>query len=134
MKKNTYILIILSLTILLTFTIYIGISFFQENNKEFSLPSPLENIYPLPNDQVPQQVSLEVDLPVGYELVLVIDNYIIPSSEIQFIEATGVYIWKPGSNKSFESWQPGKHIIKITWNTIVGLPDFGEYEWEFTSY
>ena len=45
MKKNTYILIILSLAFLLTLTIYLGISFFQENNKEFTLPSPLENIY-----------------------------------------------------------------------------------------
>ena len=134
MKKNTYILIILSLAFLLTLTIYLGISFFQENNKEFTLPSPLENIYPLPNDQVPQQISLEIDLPVGYELTLVVDNYIIPNSEIQFVEATGVYIWKPGLNKSFETWQPGKHIIKISWDTISGLPDYGEYIWEFTSY
>jgi len=73
-------------------------------------------------------------LPVGYELTLVIDNYIIPVSEMQFVEATGVYIWKPGLNKSFESWQPGKHTIKISWDTIIGLPDYGEYIWEFTSY
>ena len=134
MTKNTYRLIILSLTGLLIFTIYLGMSFYQQNNESFVLPTPLENIYPLPNDQVPQQISLEVDLPVGYELTLVIDNYIIPVSEIQFVEATGVYIWKPGLNKSFESWQPGKHTIKISWDTITGLPDYGEYIWEFTSY
>jgi len=134
MTKNTYRLIILSLTGLLIFTIYLGMSFYQQNNDSFVLPTPLENIYPLPNDQVPQQVSLEIDLPVGYELTLIVDNYIIPESEIQYVEATGVYIWKPRINATFEQWSPGSHLIRISWDTISGLPDYGEYEWTFTTY
>ena len=134
MTKNTYRLIILSLTGLLIFTIYLGMSFYQQNNDSFVLPTPLENIYPLPNDQVPQQVSLEIDLPVGYELTLIVDNYIIPGSEIQYVEATGVYIWKPRVNGTFEQWSPGSHLIRISWDTISGLPDYGEYEWTFTTY
>jgi len=134
MTKNTYRLIILSLTGLLIFTIYLGMSFYQQNNESFVLPTPLENIYPLPNDQVPQQVSLEIDLPVGYELTLIVDNYIIPESEIQYVEATGVYIWKPRINATFEQWSPGSHLIRISWDTISGLPDYGEYEWTFTTY
>jgi len=134
MTKNTYRLIILSLTGLLIFTIYLGMSFYQQNNESFVLPTPLENIYPLPNDQVPQQVSLEIDLPVGYELTLIVDNYIIPENEIQYVEATGVYIWKPRINATFEQWSPGSHLIRISWDTISGLPDYGEYEWTFTTY
>jgi len=134
MTKNTYRLIILSLTGLLIFTIYLGMSFYQQNNESFVLPTPLENIYPLPNDQVPQQISLEVDLPVGYELTLIVDNYIIPENEIQYVEATGVYIWKPRVNWTFEQWNPGSHLIRISWDTISGLPDYGEYEWTFTTY
>jgi len=134
MTKNTYRLIILSLTGLLIFTIYLGMSFYQQNNESFVLPTPLENIYPLPNDQVPQQVSLEIDLPVGYELTLIVDNYIIPENEIQYVEATGVYIWKPRVNRTFEQWSPGSHLIRISWDTISGLPDYGEYEWTFTTY
>ena len=76
MKKNTYRLIILSLTALLSLTIYFGISFYQNNNETKELPSVIENISPLPNDQVPQQASLEIDLPVGYQLTLIVDNYI----------------------------------------------------------
>ena len=134
MKKNTYRLIILSLTALLSLTIYFGISFYQNNNETKELPSVIENISPLPNDQVPQQASLEIDLPVGYELTLVVDNFIIPSSEILYIEGTGVYVWNPGPNKTFEVWNPGKHEIKITWSRVTGLPDVGEFTWTFSTY
>ena len=134
MTKQTYRFIILLLTGLLILVITWGVTFSQNNNEELVLPYSLENIYPLPYDQVPQQASLEIDLPVGYELTLIVDNYIIPQSEIQYVEATGVYIWRPGPNKTFETWNPGKHSVKISWDTSTGLPDFGEYEWEFTTY
>ena len=134
MKKNTYRLIILSLTVLLSLTIYFGISFSQNNNETKELPSVIENISPLPNDQVPQQASLEIDLPVGYELTLIVDNYIIPTSEILYIEGTGVYVWKPGLNKTFEVWNPGNHEITITWSMVIGLPDVGEFSWTFSTY
>ena len=134
MTKQTYRFIILLLTGLLALVITWGISFSQDNSEELVLPNSLENIYPLPYDQVPQQASLEIDLPVGYRLTLIVDNYIIPQSEIQYVEATGVYIWRPGPNKTFETWNPGKHTVRISWDTITGLPDFGEYKWEFTTY
>ena len=134
MTKQTYRFIILLLTGLLALVITWGVTFSQDNNEELVLPNSLENIYPLPYDQVPQQASLEIDLPVGYQLTLIVDNYIIPQSEIQYVEATGVYIWRPGPNKTFETWNPGKHNVRISWDTTTGLPDFGEYEWEFTTY
>ena len=81
MTKQTYRFIILLLTALLILVITWGVTFSQNNNEELVLPNSLENIYPLPYDQVPQQVSLEIDLPAGYELTLIVDNYIIPKSE-----------------------------------------------------
>ena len=80
MTKQTYRFIILLLTGLLALVITWGISFSQDNSEELVLPNSLENIYPLPYDQVPQQASLEIDLPVGYQLTLIVDNYIIPVS------------------------------------------------------
>ena len=77
MTKQTYRFIILLLTGLLALVITWGISFSQDNSEELVLPNSLENIYPLPYDQVPQQASLEIDLPVGYQLTLIVDNYII---------------------------------------------------------
>ncbi|MAB95737.1 MAG: hypothetical protein CL496_00725 [Actinobacteria bacterium] len=134
MSKQTYRICILLLTALLFLVIAWGVSFYQDNDEELILPDALENIYPLPNDQVPQQASLEIDLPVAYRLVLIVDNYIIPESEIQYVDATGLYIWKPGPNKTFETWKPGKHYVRITWDTVTGLPDYGEYSWEFSTY
>ena len=72
MTKQTYRFIILLLTGLLALVITWGISFSQDNSEELVLPNSLENIYPLPYDQVPQQASLEIDLPVGYQLTLIV--------------------------------------------------------------
>ena len=69
MKKNTYRLIFLSLSLLLFLTIYVGVNFYQDNDELVVLPAVIEGISPLPNYQVPQQTSLEINLPVDYEIV-----------------------------------------------------------------
>jgi len=112
-------------------TVFIGVNFYQDNDETIELPIVIEGISPLPNYQVPQQTSIEINLPVDYEIVLIVNNYIIPSSEIMNVEATGVFIWKPGPNKTFESWNPGEQNIRITWSKVVGLPDVGEFSWKF---
>jgi aspartyl-tRNA synthetase len=98
------------------------------------LPDVIESLSPMPRAQVPQQTILEIDLPIGYEIELFIDDYRISSNEIEHIEGTGVYRWKPGPGKSFESWTPGEHVVKIYWDTSIGLPDIGEFVWEFSTY
>ena len=70
MSKNTYRFIILLLTGLLIFVIWWGVSFSRNNSEIVELPQVIEDIYPLPNDQVPQQSSIIVDVPVGYEICL----------------------------------------------------------------
>ena len=134
MNKNTYRFIILLLTGLLIFVIYYGVTFSINNSEVVELPQVVEEIYPLPNDQVPQQSSIRVDLPVGYEITLIVDNYIIPESEIRFQDAIGMFTWRPGPNKSFESWIAGKHTVTIQWSKVTGLPDVGEFSWIFYTY
>ena len=134
MNKNSYRFILLLLAILLFLTISLGINFSSSRNTVPELPDVIESLSPMPGTQVPQQTILEIDLPIGYEIEIIIDDYRISSNEIEFIEGTGVYRWKPGPGKSFESWTPGEHIVKIYWDTSVGLPDIGEFVWEFSTY
>ena len=134
MSKNTYRFIILLLTGLLIFVIWWGVSFSRNNSEIVELPQVIEDIYPLPNDQVPQQSSIIVDVPVGYEIVLIVDNYIIPSNEILFQDAIGLATWRPGPNKSFETWLAGKHTVVVQWSKTTGLPNVGEFSWIFYTY
>lgn len=83
---------------------------------------------------MPQQSSIIVDVPVGYEIVLIVDNYIIPSNEILFQDAIGLATWRPGPNKSFETWLAGKHTVVVQWSKTTGLPDVGEFSWIFYTY
>ena len=76
MKKNTYRLIFLSLSFLLVLTVSVGVNFYQDNEESIDLPIVIEGISPLPNYQVPQQSSIEINLPVDYEIVLIVNNYI----------------------------------------------------------
>ena len=134
MKKNTYRFILFLLAIVLILTVSLGINYSSSRSAVPELPDVIESLSPMPRAQVPQQTILEIDLPIGYEIELFIDDYRISSNEIEYIEGTGVYRWKPGPGKSFESWGPGVHTIKINWDTSVGLPDVGEFVWEFSTY
>ena len=92
MTKNTYRFIILLLTALLFLVIWWGVSFSQNNNQEIELPDAIENIYPLPYDQVPQQVSLEIDFPVGYELTLIVITTLFQRKKFNMLKQL-VYIF-----------------------------------------
>ena len=70
MKKNTYRLIFLSLTLLLMLTVFIGVNFYQDNDETIELPTVIEGISPLPNYQVPQQTSIEINSLVEPKLYL----------------------------------------------------------------
>ena len=134
MKKNTYRFILFLLAILLILTISLGINFSSSRDTVTRLPDVLESLSPMPGTQIPKQTVLEIDLHVGYTIDLFVDGYRISSNEIEFIEGTGVYKWRPGPGRSFESWSPGKHTVRIMWDTTVGLPDIGEFTWEFSTY
>ena len=86
MKKNTYRFILLLLGILLFLTISMGINFSSSLNEEMELPDAIESLSPMPGSQVPQQTTIEIDMPVGYEIVLYIDDYRVSDNEIEHLE------------------------------------------------
>lgn len=97
-----------------------------------TLPEPLQSVFPLPNDVVARQTGIEVDLPIGYELTLSIDGIHIPPDEITVLEGVGRHRWRPAPGRTIEQWEPGSHLIEITWDRVAGgRPDPGGFSWTF---
>jgi hypothetical protein len=97
-----------------------------------ALPAPLERVSPPPGDAVVGQVTIEIDLPVGYVIDLVVDGFIVPRDELVVVDALGVYRWSPGPGRALEQWEPGEHLIEVSWDRIPGrLPDPGVFSWRF---
>lgn len=94
------------------------------------VPEPLEAISPRRGDLVPPQTAIEIDLPVGYRAEIFVDGWPVPDAV--FVEGTGVYRWSPSpSSPTITEWTPGEHTVRVVWDTIVGFPDPGEFEWTF---
>ena len=141
MTKQQYRLIYGLLGTALFIVILLGIAFGSPGESGPGLPDAIESVYPATNTQETQFAKMEVDVPIGYAAVLWIDfrgnsdgspNWFrVPDSEITHVVATGVYEWRPGPYKLLESWIPGNQRLKVTYETTTGLPDTGEYEWNF---
>ena len=78
-----------------------------------------------------RQTQLVIDLGVGYDIDLVIDGVAIQDAELDVVEETGRFTWTPGPGKAFEEWTPGLHVIEVTWDRTIGLPDPGSLRWSF---
>lgn len=92
------------------------------------LPAPLEEVFPAPGDTVLGPPTVQIDLPVGYAISLVIDGRPVPPDEIVVTEAVGVFRWQPG----VDGWRAGEHTIEVAWDTLPGrLPDPGAFSWRF---
>ena len=96
-----------------------------------NLPDPVENFSPADGAIVQRQTALEIDLLTGYSLVLEIDGTRIPPGDIDYTEQTGKYVFRPGDGKTIGEWTPGFHIIELSFDRIVGLPDPGSLRWSF---
>lgn len=112
-------------------TVALGIAFAPEG-EQTELPSPIEDVFPVPNNSVIRQTSIEVDLEVGYEATIFVDGFALPPNEVAFAEGTNVYRWSPAITSAIMSeWQPGEHTVRVEWTRIVGSPLTGEFEWTF---
>ena len=97
-----------------------------------TLEPPIEEVFPLPNNAVIRQTTVEVDLEVGYEATIFVDGFAIPPGELSFSDATGVYRWAPfPGSLVMDGWEPGDHVIRVEWVRIVGSPLRGDFEWTF---
>jgi hypothetical protein len=96
-----------------------------------ALPAPLESVYPLPGDAVLAQASIEVDLPTGYVVDLVVDGLPVSPAEIDSVYAVGTFRWEPGAGRVVETWRPGTHTVEVSWDRATGRPDPGSFSWSF---
>ena len=123
--------IVLSILGLLFGLLVVGAVILAPSGDVTDLPEALERFSPADGAIVQRQTALEVDLRAGYSLELVIDGLLIPGEDIDYTEATGKYVFRPGPDKVIAEWLPGFHIVEISFDRITGLPDPGMIRWSF---
>jgi hypothetical protein len=96
-----------------------------------TLPDVLEGYSPTDGSTVLRQIEIAIDLPVNYEIVLVVDGTTIPNDEINTIPQTGIFTWRPDETTMIPEWTPGIHTVWVRWDRVNGLPDPGEWTWRF---
>lgn len=101
------------------------------SGREVPIPAAVESVNPADQATVLYQTDLEINMQPGYDLDIYVDGILIPTGEIDRVEPTGVYRWRPGPGKTFERWAPGMHSVQITWEKLAGAPEVGEYRWVF---
>lgn len=96
-----------------------------------SLPAPLVAVSPEPGGAALRQATIRVDTEPGYTIELVVDGEGVDPDEIVEISGIGRFEWDPATSFAFDEWNAGTHTARITWNTLTGLPDTGQYSWSF---
>ncbi len=120
----------------------LGWALTSATTSDVTRPEIIEGLSPEPDSQVPRQTSIDVDVPVDYRVEIWIDfrgsgdlaaNWVrVPEAEVTVIEATGQYSWQPSAQGSLlREWEPGQQRVRIVWDTRVGIPDPGVYEFSF---
>ena len=130
MTDRRYLFIFLALGLAAAAVVALAFLFGSPDTGREPLPSALEEIAPLPGSQVPIQTPVEVDVPVGYRVEIFVDGFRVPDSEVRFVEGTGVHSWAP-ARSTVIVWGPGPHTVSVRWRKVSGLPDEGEYSWDF---
>lgn len=142
MTDRQYRLVFIGLGMLLLGVMGIGWVLTTSTSSESTRPEIIEALSPEPDSQAPRQASIDVDVPVDYRVEIWIDyrgsgdlsaNWVrVPEAEITVIEATGQYSWHPTPGSPFlQEWAPGQQRVRIIWDTRVGIPDPGVYEFSF---
>ena len=124
--RISYTLLGLALAVVAT-----GAIVFAPSGELTDVPEVLESYSPENESTVLRQIEVEIDLPVSYEIVLVIDGVTIPESEINVIEETGKFTWRPSDTTIIPEWSVGLHTVWVRWDRGTGLPDPGEWIWSF---
>lgn len=127
---NRYRIIFTLLGLALAAVAFAAIAFAPTGNPE-NVPSVVESYSPLNNATVLRQIDIDIDLPVNYEIQLVVDGITIPADEIDVIPETGMFSWRPDETTIIPEFTPGIHTVWVRWNRTTGLPDPGEWTWSF---
>ena len=127
----SYRLIYIGLGALVVAVVALGFVF-APTGEDTELPAPFEAVFPEPNSSVIRQTTIDVDLEFGYEAQIFVDGFALPPSEVNYVDATGVYRWSPRPDSAvMQDWQPGEHTVRVEWERIVDAPITGSYEWTF---
>jgi hypothetical protein len=130
-RQVPYKVIYLGLGLLAVAAIALGVAF-GRGPEPVPLPIGLEEVFPAPGDSAVRPVVLEVDLDSGLRATIFVDGFAIPDQEVAFVEATGVHRWAPNpTSLVMTEWTPGDHNVRISWDSLSGLPTPGEFEWSF---
>lgn len=127
---NRYRLIFTFLGLALA-AVAVGAIVFAPSGNPTDVPDVLERYSPENGSTMLRQIAVEIDLPVDYEIVLVVDGVTIPSSEIKATPQTGLFTWQPSDTTVIPEWVPGIHTVWVRWDRATGLPDPGEWQWSF---
>ncbi len=127
---NRYRIIFTLLGLALAAVAFAAIAFAPTGNPE-NVPAVVESYSPLNNATVLRQIDIDIDLPVNYEIQLVVDGITIPADEIDVIPETGMFSWRPDETTIIPEFTPGIHTVWVRWNRTTGLPDPGEWTWSF---
>lgn len=111
--------------------VVVGAVLFTPSGRAPDLPAALDSYSPLDGATVLRQTRVVIDLAPDYDIDLVVDGTAIPDSELDVVSETGRFTWEPGPGKTFEEWAPGFHVIEVTWDRVIGLPDPGSLRWRF---
>lgn len=109
----------------------IGAIVFAPSGRPDEPPSIVEGYSPANESTVLRQTAVQIDLPVGYDITMVVDGVVIPESEISATPETGRFIWRPNDQTIIPEFSPGIHTVWVRWDTTRGIPDPGEWIWSF---
>ena len=111
--------------------VVLGAIILAPSGRPTAVPEVLESYSPEDQSTVLRQTQVQIDLPVDYEIVLVVDGVTIPNAEIDRVPETGRFTWRPDETTIIPAWTPGIHTVWVRWDRVTGLPDPGEWTWIF---
>lgn len=129
--NSTRFRITLTLLGLALIGVIVGVVLFAPTGRAAVVPDAVERFSPGQGDTVQRQVSVMIDMKVGYEIQLFVDGVEIPSEFLNVTQATGVTIWRPSDEEGNLAWPVGDHSVAVVYNRIVGAADTGEFTWTF---
>lgn len=127
-SRYRFLLLLLGLALI---AVVVGAVVFTPSGRDTSLPDAVEGYSPADGSTVLRQTQIVIDLEPGYDIDLRIDDTPIPESEIDVVEATGVFRWAPDTDSTFAELTPGLHVVEVAWQRTSGLPDPGALVWSF---
>ena len=92
---------------------------------QMTLPEGLERTIPPPGSQIQRTDDVGFVLEPGFTGMLLIDGKVIPDDQLVRVASLGQVIFRPGTDKEFESFSPGATIVLAAqfWDETLELEE-----------